>query len=265
VLDLTRVIAGPVATRYLAALGADVLRVDPPHLPELGLHVLDGVPGKRSTLLDLRPPESQARLQELLDDADVLVHGYRPGALAAFGLDVDTLATRHPGLVVVGLSAWGTRGPWGGRRGFDSIVQAACGIALLESPDGERPGALPCQLLDHATGYLAAAAALTGLSLRATAGGTQAFELSLARTAAWVLAHAGPSAARGPADGPPSEPEAAWLTTQPSDEGPLTLLTPPGRLDGQPLGWPSGPVRYGQDPPHFPSPTSYFPPPTSRT
>ncbi len=86
------------------------------------------------------------------------------------GLDTDALAERHPGLVVGSLSAWGSTGPWGGRRGFDSIVQAACGIAMLESPDGDRPGALPCQLLDHGTGYLAAAAAieaaLTGLGIQ---------------------------------------------------------------------------------------------------
>jgi len=79
VLDLTRVIAGPVATRYLAALGADVLRVDPPHRPELALHRYDGLPGKRSAVLDARTPDGLRGLHELLDGADILVHGYRPG------------------------------------------------------------------------------------------------------------------------------------------------------------------------------------------
>jgi len=136
VLDLTRVIAGPVATRYLAALGADVLRLDPPDRPELPLHRYDGLVGKRSALLDAATPDGLHRLHELLAGADVLVHGYRPGALARFGLDGAELARRHPGLVVVAMSAWGSRGPWGGRRGFDSIVQSAVGIAARESPDG---------------------------------------------------------------------------------------------------------------------------------
>lgn len=186
VLDLTRVIAGPVATRYLAALGADVLRVDPPHRPELPLHRYDGLQGKCSSVLDARTPDGLDRLHDLLDGADVVVHGYRPGALAGFGIDVDTLAERHPGLVVVSVSAWG-RGPWAARRGFDSVVQAACGIAMVESPDGERPGRLPCQLLDHGTGYLAAAAALEGVRRQSTTGGTHGFELALAATAAWLL------------------------------------------------------------------------------
>ena len=187
VLDLTRVIAGPVATRYLAALGADVLRLDPPHRPELPLQARDGLLGKRSALLDFGTPDGFARLHELLSLADVLVHGYRPHALDRFGLAPQALAERHPGLVVVSLSAWGSRGPWGGRRGFDSIVQAACGIAAAESPDGERPGALPCQLLDHGTGYLCAAAVLRALAAQAAGGGTLFREFSLARTGHWLL------------------------------------------------------------------------------
>lgn len=175
-LDLTRVIAGPVATRYLAALGADVLRVDPPHRPELPLHSYDGLLGKRSTALDARTSDGLRQLHELLANSDVLVHGYRPSTLAAFGIDADALARRHPGLVAVSLSAWGSTGPWGNRRGFDSIVQAACGIAMVESPDGARPGVLPCQLLDHGTGYLAAAAALEGVRRQSRAGGSHTFE-----------------------------------------------------------------------------------------
>ena len=186
-LDLTRVIAGPVATRYLGALGADVLRLDAPDRPELTLHAYDGLPGKRSALLDFGTADGIARLHELLSGADVLVHGYRPHALDRFGLSPELLAERHPGLVVVSLSAWGSRGPWGGRRGFDSIVQAACGIAMTESSDGERPGAMPCQLLDHGTGYLCAAAALQALARQSTHGGTEFRELCLARTAHWLL------------------------------------------------------------------------------
>jgi hypothetical protein len=244
VLDLTRVIAGPVATRYLAALGADVLRLDPPRRPELPQQTYDGLLGKRSTVLDLGA--GSARLHELLDAADVLVHGYRPRALDRFGLSPDALAERHPGLVVVSLSAWGRTGPWGGRRGFDSIVQAASGIAVAESADGDRPGAMPCQLLDHGTGYLCAAAALRGLAVQAASGGTQVRELSLARTAHWLL---GQERDGAPAAVAAADAGADWLTTLGSAEGPVTVVRPPGRLDGLELAWPSPLTRYGSDPP----------------
>ncbi|MBE9926137.1 hypothetical protein G8C93_09585, partial [Cellulosimicrobium cellulans] len=172
VLDLTRVIAGPVATRTLALLGADVLRVDPPGLPEIEVQHLDTGQGKRSALLDLATPDGRARAQELLDAADVLVTGYRPGAVEAYGL-------RLPGGAVhARVSAWGDDGPWAPRRGFDSIVQAASGIALVEGtrdgavgdpahgPVVADPGALPAQALDHATGYLLAAAIVDALADR---------------------------------------------------------------------------------------------------
>ena len=248
VLDLTRVIAGPVATRCLAALGADVLRIDPPHRPELTMHRYDGLPGKRSALLDLRTPDGDARLHELLDGADVVVHGYRPGALAAFGLDAETLAARHPGLVTVSLSAWGSDGPWGGGRGFDSIVQAARGIAMIESPDGQQPGRLPCQLLDHGSGYLAAAAALEGLRRQAEAGGSHAFELSLKATADWLLAQ--PRSAVAVPDAPP---RAEWFTTLPSGDGAVTTVAPPGSLGGVPLAWTRPLTTYGSDDPSWPA------------
>lgn len=246
VLDLTRVIAGPVCTRFLAALGADVLRIDPPHRPELPLHAYDGLLGKRSALLDAATRDDLARLHELLDGADVLVHGYRPGALARFGLDFDTIAERHPGLVVVSLSAWGTVGPWRDRRGFDSIVQAATGIALRESPDGERPGALPFQLLDHGSGYLCAAAAIDGLRRQRAEGGTWLRELSLARTARWLLDLPSPIRSAVVEERP-----ARGIVTVPGADGPIATLAPPGSLDGVALSWPGPMRRYGADRPEW--------------
>lgn len=248
-LDLTRVIAGPVATRYLAALGADVIRVDPPHRPELPIHRYDGLPGKRSTILDARTRDGLNRLHDLLDGADILIHGYRPGALAAFGLDTDSLAARHPGLVIVSLSAWGRPGPWAERRGFDSLVQAACGIAAAESSDGDRPGALPCQLLDHGTGYLAAAAAMEGVRRQAASGGTHSFELSLAATAAWLLDQPRPTIGTTvdrqliATESPATE----WLITLHTGAGPVTMVTPPGTIGGGNLTWPPRLAEYGQD------------------
>jgi crotonobetainyl-CoA:carnitine CoA-transferase CaiB-like acyl-CoA transferase len=248
VLDLTRVIAGPVSTRYLAALGADVLRLDSPHRPELPSQTRDGLLGKRSALLDLGTRDGTARLHELLDAADVLVLGYRPHALERFGMAPGALADRHPGLVTVSLSAWGSTGPWGARRGFDSIVQAACGIAVTESADGERPGALPCQLLDHGTGYLCAAAALRALAAQASRGGTLFRELCLARTAHWLLGQERTRAAGAV----PDDVDPAWLVTLDSADGPVSVVRPPGQLDRQTLAWPPVLTRYGSDPPAWP-------------
>jgi len=128
--------------------------------------------------------------------------------------------------------------------------EAACGIAMLESPDGDRPGALPCQLLDHGTGYLAAAAAIEGVRRQSRAGGTHTFDLSLAATAAWLLTRrsaAPPTTTVTPAQLPPNE----WLTTLQSDRGPVTTITPPGSLDHRPLRWPEHMTTYGQDPPSW--------------
>ncbi|GGK98441.1 CoA transferase [Nocardia jinanensis] len=182
VLDLTRVIAGPVATRALALLGAEVLRVDPPLLPEIPWQYTDTCQGKYSTLLDLR--SAGLSWEGLMDSADVLVTGYRPGALERLGL------TGRPGLVHARVSAWGFTGPWAGRRGFDSIVQAATGIAVIEGASSV-PAALPAQALDHASGYLLAAGIVDGLAARADDGRGRDVRVSLARTATWLLSERG--------------------------------------------------------------------------
>lgn len=161
VLDLARVIAGPSGTQLLACFGADVLRIDPPHLPELlDQHLSTGM-GKRSAQLDLRLAPEQ--LRSLAAEADVIVCGYRPGALAALGLGIEEFEQLAPQAVIVSLSAWGDTGPWGRRAGFDSIVQATTGIAV-ECGTSEHPGALPVQALDHSTGQLLAAHVMESLA-----------------------------------------------------------------------------------------------------
>jgi crotonobetainyl-CoA:carnitine CoA-transferase CaiB-like acyl-CoA transferase len=249
VLDLTRVIAGPVATRVLGALGADVLRLDPPRWPDLTAGApADSLLAKRSARLDASGLEGRALLHALLDDADVLVCGYRPGSLDRLGLAVDDLVEAHPGLVVLVLDAWGHSGPWSGRRGFDSIVQAASGIAVGESSDGVQPGTLPCQLLDHGTGYLIAAAAFEGLWSQAERGGTQFRYLSLARTAAWLLATS-PPVAPSPSTSDETAEAARWTVPLDSASGRVRAIAPPARLGGVPLEWPEPASRYGIDEP----------------
>jgi crotonobetainyl-CoA:carnitine CoA-transferase CaiB-like acyl-CoA transferase len=249
VLDLTRVIAGPVATRTLALLGADVLRVDPPGLPEIPGQHLDTGTGKRSALLDLATPAGRERLEALLAEADVVVTGYRPDALGAFGLDPDALRERHPGLVTARLSAWGTGGPWARRRGFDSLVQAACGIARIEADGEEPPGALPAQALDHGTGYLLAAGVLRGLAMRQADGRGTHVEAALARTAAWLTGHHDPDERRPrmPARTAPGP----WLGTFATPYGELTHALPAFTLDGGPRTWARPPARWGGDEPRW--------------
>ncbi|MBO4254957.1 CoA transferase [Streptomyces griseorubiginosus] len=240
VLDLTRVLAGPVATRTLALLGADVLRLDPPDLPELPDQHADTGFGKRSALLDLAA--DRAAFEELLAGADVVVTGYRPGALDRFGLSPRALAERRPGIVVAQVSAWGAYGPWAGRRGFDSLVQVATGIAAVEGSK-EAPGALPAQALDHGTGYLLAGAVLRALTEQASEGGSRFVRLALARTAQWLLngVTAGPAGELS-YDGP-----GPWLAETNSALGPLRYALPPVSFTGGPVDWRRPPTRWGSD------------------
>jgi crotonobetainyl-CoA:carnitine CoA-transferase CaiB-like acyl-CoA transferase len=243
VLDMTRVIAGPVCTRYLGALGAEVLRIDPPGHLDMALGAFaDTLLAKRSTLLDASDSAGTTAVHTLLQSADVLVAGYRPHALDRFGLAVDRLAEQYPGLVIVVLDAWGHSGPWSARRGFDSVVQAPTGIAHGEQRDGA-PGALPCQLLDHGTGYLAAAAALDGLCRQSSTGGTPIRRLSLARTAAWVAQHPASTVDEHEDRSPRSE----WIQRM----GDVDAIAPPGALAGRALQWPTRLTRYGADAPHW--------------
>ena len=188
VLDLSRVIAAPVAARTLAQHGADVLAVGAAHLPNIESLVIDTGRGKRSAEVDLRDASGQASLRELVRGADVFLQAYRPGALAARGFDPQALCALRPGLIQVSLSAYGPAGPWAERRGFDSLVQSATGIAFDEGRAAglATPGRLPCQLNDHASGYLAAFGTMIALHRRAREGGSWRVRVSLAQTGHWL-------------------------------------------------------------------------------
>ena len=185
VLDLTRIVAGPVAARALAAHGADVLQVSAPHLPNIDQLVIDTGFGKRAASLDLRGPADSATLKALLKDADVFLQAYRPGALDALGLSPEELAEIRPGIVYVTLSAWGHEGVWRHRRGYDSLVQSATGIAWECGHEG-RPGRLPAQAQDHASGYMEAFGTMVALARRARHGGSYLVRVSLAQTGHWL-------------------------------------------------------------------------------
>ncbi len=184
VLDLTRILAGPIATRFLAGLGADVLRIDPPGWDEPSV-APDVTLGKSCARLDLHRTEDRRVFETLLAETDVLVHGYRPAAMEGLGYGEAQRRAINPGVVDVSLCAYGWSGPWAGRRGFDSLVQMSSGIAEagMRWQQAAQPVPLPAQALDHATGYLMAAAALRGLITRQSEGETITARLSLARTA----------------------------------------------------------------------------------
>ena len=235
VLDLTRVLAGPIATRFLAGYGAEVLRIDPLHWDEPSI-VPEVNPGKRSARLDLRTDAGRATLRTLLADADVIVHGYRPGALAALGFGAAARRALNPALVDVSLDAYGWYGPWSGRRGFDSLVQMSSGIAEagMRWRNADQPVPLPAQALDHATGYLMAAAVLRGLLMRVDSGDTLTARLSLARTAALLIEQSREDDARGfdaetAEDRAPAIERTSW--------GDAQRLRPPVRIDGTPMHW----------------------------
>lgn len=184
----------------------------------------------RSAILDLNAVRST--LEELLTDANVVLLGYRPGSLARFGLEPDDLLDRHPHLVVASLTAWGEHGPWSSRSGFDSILQAASGIAVAcGSP--EQPDALPVQALDHSTGYLLATHVMKLLA-DAHAGIARASHLGAART---LL--------NRPSPPPQSSTVMDTITvTVGSPHGRLDMASPPLTMNGQPLAQPVG--GYGQ-------------------
>jgi hypothetical protein len=235
VLDLTRVLAGPIATRFLAGYGADVLRIDPPTWDE-GAVIPEVTLGKRCARLDLTAASDRAVFERLLAEADLLVHGYRDGALEDLGYGAEARALLNPNLIDISLNAYGWSGPWHDRRGFDSLVQMSCGIAEagMTAAGAEKPTPLPVQALDHATGYLLAAAALRGVQARLTEQRAFRMRLSLARNAQLLI------------DSPRPPQRAPWQPLRADDIdpnieqsswGPARRIRAPLAVDGAPLHW----------------------------
>jgi crotonobetainyl-CoA:carnitine CoA-transferase CaiB-like acyl-CoA transferase len=188
VLDLSRVIAGPVAGRALAAHGADVLLISGPGLPAIPWLTIDTGRGKLTSFVELRSEQGQGVFRELLAQADIISQGYRPGALANLGFSPEDAARISPGIVYVSLSAYGHGGPWAGRRGFDSLVQTATGFNHAEGQAAgvDGPKELPAQMLDHATGYLMAFGAMITKARQSCEGGSWHVRVSLAQTGRWL-------------------------------------------------------------------------------
>lgn len=249
VLDLTRVLAGPVASRFLAAFGAEVLRIDPLDWDEPAAEQ-EVTQGKRCARMDLRDPVQLAQFKKLLAECDVLLHGYRPGALDSLGLSETVRRVINPGAIDVSLNAYGWSGPWRGRRGFDSLVQMSNGLAHqgMVTTGADKPVSLPVQALDHATGYLLAAAVLHGLIQRRDHGQIIQAQLSLARTGELLASQghthrAGALVPETEADLDPQIEATSWGNAQ-RVKFPLSIQNcpahwdyPASRLGSSPAGW----------------------------
>ncbi|OAL30061.1 hypothetical protein AYO20_08965 [Fonsecaea nubica] len=313
VLEMSRVIAAPVAGRTLAAHGADVLWVTSPGLPDLPVIDRDTARGKRTASLDLdldakadNPSHASAPAREnhesdsasdkeillsLLDDADVFLQGYRPGSLAGRGLSIDALIARRRqkgirrGIVCANLSAYGADGPWRARRGFDSLVQTCSGMNVSEaehfssgrddassttttgtapynagvgtSGAGGAARPMPCQALDHASGYFLAAgimAALYRQSRPGCSGCSYEVSVSLAGTMKYLRSlgqYPGNTGFLCPDYATMQDVPAEHLEERMSGFGLLKAVKHSATIDGVPVGWDVMPNPLGSDEPRW--------------
>jgi crotonobetainyl-CoA:carnitine CoA-transferase CaiB-like acyl-CoA transferase len=254
VLDLTRMIAGPVAGRVLAAYGADVMLISAPELPFIDWLVKDTGRGKLSAYADIATADGRAALQELVKDADVFLQGFRPGALAGRGFGPGDLAALRPGIVYVSLSAYGDSGPWASRRGFDSLVQTATGFnaAEAQAADVEGPKELPCQALDHASGYLLAFGAIMARIRQASEGGTWLVRVSLAATGHWLW-NLGRVEGGFSCPVPSREEITDLIETSQSPFGLFRAVRHAAQFADTPAAWTRPAVPLGRHPPQWPS------------
>ncbi|WP_245818365.1 CoA transferase [Muricoccus roseus] len=250
-VELTRIIAGPVCGRVLAAHGAEVMLVTAPHLPSIPSLVVDTGRGKRSAALDLREEAGRDGLRDLIRGADLFIQGYRPGAMAGRGFGPEEVAALRPGIVCVSLCAYGRAGPWAGRRGFDSLVQTASGFNDAEAEAAGAPGTpkpLPCQALDHGAGYLMALGALAALMRRAEEGGSWHVQVSLARTGHWLR---GLGRVAGGFAAPAPGPEPELMEERDTAFGRVATVRHAAVLSETPAQWSRPPVPLGTDQPRW--------------
>jgi len=253
VLDLSRVIAGPVAGRTLAVHGADVLLISGPELPAIPWLTIDTGRGKLTSFVDLKNAQGQRTLRDLTAQADIFSQGYRPQALAALGYSPEAAARINPGIVYVSLSAYGHAGPWAERRGFDSLVQTATGFnhAEGEAAGIEGPKELPAQMLDHATGYLMAFGAMIAKARQSREGGSWHVRVSLAQTGRWLW-NLGRLGDGFKAEDLKGDTVSAFLEEVPSGFGPLRAVSHSAVLSKTPAFWARPAMPLGSQPAQWP-------------
>ncbi|KAF2112701.1 CoA-transferase family III domain-containing protein [Lophiotrema nucula] len=256
VVEMSRVIAAPVAGKTLAAHGADVIWITSPNLPDLPDLDRDLARGKRTVQLDIKNSEDKAKLLKLLRTADVFIQGYRPGSLAGQGLSTEELVRLNPNLIIANLSAWGLEGPWAQNRGFDSLVQTASGINVADAERfgaGEPARVLPCQAFDHGAGYLLATGVTAALYKRAVDGGAYEVNVSLAGVMKYIrsLGQYSEKTGFGRKDFTKPEDVELYLESRESGFGELKAVKHAARIEGINVGWDVMPKPLGSDEPQW--------------
>jgi len=254
VLDLSRVIAGPVAGRTLAVHGADVLLISGPDLPAIPWLTIDTGRGKLTGFAELKSEQGRKVLRGLLAEADIFSQGYRPHSLASLGFSPEQAADISPGIVYVSLSAYGHAGPWAERRGFDSLVQTATGFNHAEGQAAgvDGPKELPAQMLDHATGYLMAFGAVMAKARQSREGGSWHVRVSLAQTGRWLW-NLGRVADGFKTEDLKGDAVAAFVEEVPSGFGPLRAVRHSAALSETPAYWARPAMPLGSHQPRWPA------------
>jgi crotonobetainyl-CoA:carnitine CoA-transferase CaiB-like acyl-CoA transferase len=254
VLDLSRVIAGPVAGRTLAVHGADVLLISGPGLPSIPWLTIDTGRGKLTSFVELKSEQGRGVLRDLLASADIFSQGYRPPAVANLGFSPEDAARLSPGIVFVSLSAYGHAGPWAERRGFDSLVQTATGFNHAEGQAAgvDGPKELPAQMLDHATGYLMAFGAMMARARQSRQGGSWHVRVSLAQTGRWLW-NLGRVADGFKTEDLKGDAVRPFVEEVPSGFGPLQSVRHAAALSKTPAFWARPAMPLGSHPPQWPA------------
>jgi crotonobetainyl-CoA:carnitine CoA-transferase CaiB-like acyl-CoA transferase len=255
VLDLSRVIAGPVAGRTLAAHGADVLLISGPDLPAIPWLAIDTGRGKLTGFVELKSEHGRDRLRDLLASADIFSQGYRPHSIAALGFSPQDAARISPGIVYVSLSAYGHSGPWAERRGYDSLVQTATGFNHAEGQAAgvDGPKELPVQMLDHASGYLMAFGAMMARARQSREGGSWHVRVSLAQTGRWLW-NLGRVADGLKTEDLRGEAVQPFIEDTASGFGPLRAIRHSAALSATPAFWARPAMPLGSHRPQWPAP-----------
>ena len=254
VLDLSRVIAGPVAGRTLAVHGADVLLISGPDLPSIPWLTIDTGRGKLTSFVELKSEQGRGVLRDLLASADIFSQGYRPPAVANLGFSPEDAARLSPGIIFVSLSAYGHAGPWAERRGFDSLVQTATGFNHAEGQAAgvDGPKELPAQMLDHATGYLMAFGAMMARARQSREGGSWHVRVSLAQTGRWLW-NLGRVADGFKTEDLKGDAVRPFVEEVPSGFGPLQSVRHAAALSKTPAFWARPAMPLGSHPPQWPA------------
>jgi hypothetical protein len=251
-LDLTRILAGPIAARTLAEHGADVLMVSAEHLPQIREHVMDTSHGKRSCYLNLKTAEDAAQLKELLRGADVFSQGYRPGVLSGLGFGPEDLAEFRPGIVYLSISCFGAGGPFSHRAGWEQVAQTVTGICMEggAKATSSGPSLLPAAACDYTTGYLGAYGVLLALARRAREGGSYHVRVSLCQSGMFIYRQGKTEFVEPDMDLSESELDALRIDSRPA-YGPLRHLGPVLHLSETQPHWSRPTPMLGRDAPKW--------------